>query len=183
MVKYMRVLDTMTRTPVVVGPEFTLEKSIKLMLKFNVGSLLIEENKILRGIVTEKDLVAKVILQGLNPKKTKISKIMSKVLVTIEPSADILEAIKLMSKYEIRRLPVVDSLHKLQGLLTVNDILKVQPELFELILDKSRLFASKKDFVDSSCSNCHSYGLVRSVKGNLLCKNCERSERIINYLE
>ncbi len=183
MTKYMRVMDAMTRKPVVVGPEATLEECVKLMLKNNVGSLLIKENDILKGIVTEKDLVEKVILQTLNPKKTKINKIMSKVLVTVDSNSDILEAIKLMTKYGIRRLPVVDSESKLQGLLTVNDILRVQPELFEIIMDKSRLFASKRDFVDSECSNCKSYGFVRSVSGNMLCKNCERNERIINYLE
>lgn len=182
MVKYMRIIDTMTKTPVVVGPENTVEDCVKLMLKSNVGSLLVKENDILRGIATEKDLVEKVILKNLNPKKTKISAIMNKVLVTINPDADILEAIKLMTKYEIRRLPVVDEEGKLQGLVTVNDILRLQPQLFELIIDKSRLFASRKNFVDSECNNCKAYSMVRMVDGRFLCQKCERNERIINYL-
>ena len=56
------VMDAMTKTPVVVGPEMSVEDCVKLMLKAKVGSLLVQENKILKGIVTEKDLVEKIIL-------------------------------------------------------------------------------------------------------------------------
>lgn len=175
-------MDTMTRTPVVVGPETTVENAVKLMLKGKVGSLIIQENNILKGIVTEKDLVEKVILKSLNPKKTKVSSIMNTILVTVSPSADILEAVKLMTKYNIRRLPVVDMDNKLLGLVTVNDILRVQPQLFELILDKSRLFASRRDYVDRECDKCKNYTLVSLVGERFLCNDCRRNERIINYL-
>lgn len=179
---YMNVMDAMTRTPVVVKPQVTIEEAVKSMLKRGVGSLLVRENGILKGIVTEKDLVEKVILKGMDPKKTKVRAIMNKVLVTVKPKADIMEAVKLMSEYNIRRLPVIDKESKLLGLLTVNDVLRVQPQLFELILDKSRLFASRKAYVDSECDKCKIYGLVKPVNGRFLCHECERNERIINYL-
>ncbi len=178
----MRVVDVMTKEPVVVSPNDTIDHSVKLMLKSKVGSLLVKENGVLKGIVTEKDLIAKVIVKNINTKRDKISKIMSTILVTVDPNADILEAVKLMTKYEIRRLPVVDKSNKLFGLLTINDIIRVQPELFELILDKSRLFSSRRDFIDSTCSKCKNYSLVRNVNGRFLCQDCERNERVINYL-
>ncbi len=179
----MSVRDTMTTKPVVVGPETTVENAVKLMLKGNVGSLVIQENNILRGIVTEKDLVGKVILKNLNPKKTKVSSIMTTILVTIDPSADILDSVKLMTKHNIRRLPVVDKNNKLLGLVTINDILRIQPQLFELVLDRSRLFASRRNYVDSKCSRCGVYSLVKMVDGGFLCKECEQSESVINYLK
>lgn len=175
-------MDAMTKTPVVVGPEMSVEDCVKLMLKAKVGSLLVQENKILKGIVTEKDLVEKIILNNLNPKKTKISSIMSNILVTVQPSVDILEAVKTMTKYNIRRLPVINKDGILAGLLTLNDILRVQPQLFELILDKSRLFSSRSNYVDSECDNCKMYSLVKLVGDRFLCKECDRNERIINYL-
>ena len=175
-------MDVMTKKPTVVGPDSLLEYSIKLMLKERVGSLIIEENRVLRGIVTEKDLVEKVVLQRLDPKKTKISKIMNTILVTVKPDADVLDAVKLMTQYEIRRLPVVDKENKLFGMLTINDVLRVQPELFEMILDKSRLFSSRRDFIDSDCESCKNYSLVRKINGRFLCQECERNERVINYL-
>ena len=73
MKKLMRIMEVMTRTPVVVGPVITVDKAVKLMLKGKVGSLIVQENSVIRGIVTEKDLVEKIILKNLNPKKTKIS--------------------------------------------------------------------------------------------------------------
>lgn len=178
----MRVMDVMSRKPVVVGPETSIEHSVKSMLKEGVGSLIVEENNILKGIVTEKDLVSKVILKQLDIKKISISKIMSTILITITPEADILDAVKLMTKYDIRRLPVVDSDNKLFGLLTVNDILRVQPQLFELIIDKSRLFSSRRAFIDSECSECKTFGMVRTVNGRFLCQDCERNESVINYM-
>ena len=179
----MRVMDIMTSKPVVVGPEETVENSVRLMLKYKVGSLLVKEGSVLKGIATEKDLVEKVILNNLNPKKTKIGSIMNTIVVTVEPDTDILDAVKLMTKYEIRRLPVVDKSSKLFGLLTINDILRVQPQLFELIIDKSRLFASKRDFIDRGCDSCKEYGMVRQINGRFLCQECERNERVINYLK
>ena len=175
-------MDTMTRTPVVVGPNMNVDSAVKLMLKARVGSLLVQENNILKGIVTEKDLVQKIILENLNPKKTKISSIMSTIVVTVSPNVEIMEAVKLMTKYHVRRLPVVDRNGKLLGLVTVNDLLRVQPQLFELVLDKSRLFSSKRDYVDSECDNCKIYTMVKLINERFLCQECERNERVINYL-
>lgn len=107
---------------------------------------------------------------------------MSTVVVTVHPRVEIMEAVKLMTKYNVRRLPVVDKDNKLVGFLTLNDVLRVQPQLFELILDKSRLFSSRRDYVDSECDKCKVYALVKPINGRFLCQECERNERIINYL-
>ena len=182
MESYIRVMDIMSKKPVMVGPETTIEESVKLMLKEKVGSLLIQENNILKGIATEKDFVEKAILNNLSPKKAKIKEIMNKVLITIEPDADVMDAVKTMTKYEIRRLPVVDKKNKLFGLLTINDILRVQPELFDIMIEKSRLFGSRRSFTDGLCASCREVALVRAVNGRMLCQDCERNERVINYL-
>src|SRR3989344_7386120 len=183
MKKLLSIRDTMTTKPVVVGPETTVDSAVKQMLKAKVGSLIVQENGMLKGIVTEKDLVEKIILKNLNSKKTKIKSIMNTTLFTISPDADILEAIKLMTKNNIRRLPVVDKNNSLLGLVTINDILRIQPQLFELVLDKSRLFASRKEYVDSQCDKCKVFSMVKLVDGRFLCKDCERSESVINYLK
>ncbi len=182
MFRYMNVMDAMTKMPVVVGPDASVKECVELMLKFKVGSLIIQENKILKGIVTEKDLVEKMILDHLDPKKTKISSIMSDRVTTVYFDSDIMEAVKIMTKKDIRRLPVVDKNNKLVGLLTINDVLRIQPEMFEIILDKSRLFASTRKHIDSKCDSCKTYGLVRLINGKFLCDDCERNERVINYL-
>ncbi len=182
MAKYMRVMDAMTKTPVVVKINASLDECAGLMLKEKVGSLIVKENNLLKGIVTEKDFVQKAFLKRLDPKKTSVSEIMSAVIITIDPEADIMDAVNLMIKYGIRRLPVVDRDNSLFGLITMNDVLRVQPQLFELIIDKSRLFSSKRDFIDSTCSECGNYSLVKSVNGRFLCQECERNERVINYL-
>lgn len=174
-------MDVMTRNPVVVNPETLVYDAVSLMLKAKVGSLIVRENQILKGIVTEKDLVEKVILKGANPKKTKISELMNTIIITVDPSTNIMGAIKLFAKYNIRRLPVVTKEGTLAGLVTVNDILRVQPELFEMIFDKSRMLATRAEYIDSVCDNCKIYGVVKLVNNRFLCQDCERNETIINY--
>ena len=140
--KYLSVRDTMTRLPVAVGLNTLVSDCARIMLKEDVGSLIIEENNILKGIVTEKDLVNKIIARGEDPKKTKVKDIMEKNLVTIDPNKDIIEAIRIMSANDLRRLPVIEN-DNLVGLLTLKDILRVQPELFDIVLEKSRFLRSR----------------------------------------
>ncbi len=142
MQKYLSVRDAMTKMPISVGPNTLILECSKIMLKEDVGSLIIKEANILRGIVTEKDLVEKIIAKELDPKKTKVKEIMTKDVITIEPTKDIMQAIKIMTEKNIRRLPVVE-LDKLIGLLTVKDILKIQPEMFDIIIEKSRFFRTR----------------------------------------
>jgi len=137
MQKYISVRDAMTRLPVAVSPNILIFDCAKIMLKEDVGSLIIEENNLLKGILTEKDLVEKIIAKGLDPKKIKAKDIMVKDVLTIEPTIDVMQAMKIMTEKNIRRLPVVEN-DKLIGLLTVKDILRIQPELFDLIIEKSR---------------------------------------------
>jgi len=129
----IKVMDAMTKKPASVAPDETIIDCTKLMLDKHVGSLLIKENEKLLGFLTERDLV-KMVSLGIDPRTTKVKQIMTTRIVTISPEKDIYDAIILMNKEDIRRLPVIIN-DKIIGLITLRDILTIQPTLFDLILD------------------------------------------------
>ena len=133
-----KVIDVMTNKPVVAEKTDSLRDAAKKMLDANVNSLLIKESDKAIGIITDEDLVRKVIAKGLDPKKTKIKDVMETDLITISPGKDIYDAMQVMRDHNIRQLPVLEK-GKLVGFLTAKDILKIQPELFDLFVEKYEL--------------------------------------------
>jgi CBS domain-containing protein len=94
----------------------------KLMSKKDIGSILTKEGECIK-IVTERDILKKVVALGNDPKNTKISEIMSECAFTIDSDKDVFFASDLLNKHRIRRLPVVER-GKLVGILTARDIAK-----------------------------------------------------------
>ena len=127
------VMDAMSKNPVYISPNDNILESTKLMLEKHIGSLLVKEKESLLGILTERDLVRMVSL-GIDPKTTKVRQIMTTKIITITPEKDIYDAIVLMNKENLRRLPVTVN-GRVIGLITLRDILTLQPTLFDLILD------------------------------------------------
>ena len=130
----IKVIDAMTKKPVSVTQDDTIRNCTQLMLDRHVGSLLVKEGEKLLGFLTERDLV-RMISMGVDPNTTRVKQIMTKKIVAISPEKDIYDAIVLMNKENVRRLPVIIN-NKIIGLITVRDILTIQPTLFELIMDK-----------------------------------------------
>lgn len=132
------------------------------------------------GIVTEKDLVRKVLAQGKPASSTRVSEIMSHPVITVDSDSDILEAAKTMSEKDVRRLPVVEkSTGKLIGIITDKDILRIQPEVVEIL----REFLSLRSGaiigeqiprrMRGTCELCDNFSdeLVE-VSGRLMCAGC-----------
>jgi len=135
----VKVGDAMTEKPVIVSSLDTIETCAKKMLENSVGNVIIKENNSLKGIITEKDFVEKVIALGKDPKTLRAQDIMEKNLKTITPDVDIQDAMQKMIKEGIRRLPVVDTKGQLIGILTHRDILKLQPSLFDIFVENIKI--------------------------------------------
>ncbi len=127
--------ETMSTKPVAVHPDDTLVKVAMIMRENDVGSVLVKNNAELCGILTEWDFVHRVAAKELDVAKTTVSDVMTKDLLTISPSMDVFAALRLMKDADIRHLPVIES-GKLVGYITMKDILRIQPELFEIISEK-----------------------------------------------
>lgn len=178
------VRDVMTINPVVVEEDFTIKRCVQIMSDSRLGSLIVvgkgqadKSVKEIKGIITEGDLVRKTILKDINPKIAQVKKIMTTDVVSILPSKDIIEAIELMNKHNIRHLPVVDG-KRLVGFLTLKDILRIAPELFDLVVERIKLREEyrkplNKEFVSGNCEICGKYSdYLLEVNGQLLCTKC-----------
>jgi len=117
----VNVEDFMTKRVVTIEGSKTILEAAKVLAEKNVGSLVVvEENKPV-GIVTDRDVVTRAVVKGLDLKKEQIKTIMSKPLVTVRPETSMLEAIELMDKNSIRRIPVVKD-NEIVGIITSSDV-------------------------------------------------------------
>ena len=177
-----KVYDCMTTKPVYISPEISLEECAKVMDVNHVGALVVKENHVSKGLITEQDIVRKVISKGINPLTKKVKDFMEKKLKTISPNSDIYDALIVMRDSNIRHLPVVDK-GKMTGLLTLKDILKIEPSLFELLVEKFEIREEKRKPLDriipteAICQNCGAYSEdITKIKGMLLCERCAKEE-------
>jgi len=113
------VKEIMTKAVVTIGADGTVLEAAKLMHQQNVGDLVVMDGDVTRGIVTERDLVRRVIAQR-KALDAKISEVMSSPLITIEEDCSLRDAARKMIKYKIRRLVVIKD-GKLVGILATSD--------------------------------------------------------------
>jgi len=182
----VKVGDIMTRNFVSVKPDTNLIDCAKEMIKKHVGSLIVKDMQSLKGILTEKDIVWAVVKrQDLT--KIKAKDIMTRRVVTINPSKDIYEAISRMSNTKIRVLPVVVR-DKVIGVVTMKDILRLEPSLSDIVTRsieikeenaklnrrKAALSGETETWIkEGVCSECGAYGLLYNIDGKLLCESCK----------
>jgi len=132
------VCDAMTQRPISVEHDASIVECSRLMEKNHVSSLIVKKANRLAGLLTEKDIVRKVVSKGIEPGKIIAADIMEKKFPTIRPEKDISEAIMIMRDKNVRHLPVMNR-KTMVGFLTGKDILKLQPHLFEILADKIEL--------------------------------------------
>ena len=166
----IKVGDVMARNFISAKPDISLLTAVDLMVKKRVGSLILQEKGILKGILTEKD-----VMWALSKKRdltdVKARDICTKKITTIRPSADIYDATRAMRKSKFRRLPVVIK-KKVIGYLTLKDMLRIQPELFELAREGYKRKEVGNLITEGICEECERFDLLYSKTGQLVCDKC-----------
>lgn len=127
----MIVRDVMIRKVFTTEPDTSIRKASEVMMNEHIGSLVVVENQKISGIITETNILHAV-AEKKDPDSTAVSDVMSKDVITVEPGKRIEDAVELMLKYRIKKLPVVDN-DKLIGVVTASDIVVVEPKLIEAI--------------------------------------------------
>jgi signal-transduction protein with cAMP-binding, CBS, and nucleotidyltransferase domain len=178
----MLVKDAMSSPVVTTDEEAPSNKVARLMDENKVGAVVVtnKEGKPL-GIITEKDLVIRVLSKNITPSTVKAKDIMTSPLVTIEPEATISEAARKMSSMNIRRLGVLYK-GNLAGLVSSKDILSVMPELIEIIQERNRIESADRPEeteeveetpISGYCDHCGVYSdNLKDVNGQNLCEDC-----------
>ena len=128
----LKVEDVMVEDVVLVSEKATVKEAAELMNRHEIGCLIVMKNGKPVGIVTETDMVKRVILGPADPEKTKVKKIMSKPLVVGNPQMDVDQASNIMRKRKIKKLPVIED-GRLVGLVTTTDIVR-SPEVMKMMI-------------------------------------------------
>jgi CBS domain-containing protein len=122
------VQDLMTRNPCSIDADKSVVYAAKMLRDEDVGLAPIVEGDRLVGTVTDRDIAIRVVAEGKDPESTKVKDIASINLVTVNPQQDLDEALKLMAKHQVRRLPVTEEGGRLVGLVAQADIARTGNE-------------------------------------------------------
>lgn len=128
----LKVEDAMIDEVVTIEADATVKKAVELMNKHEIGCLIAVRSGKAVGIVTERDMLSRVLGMSRDPERTKVSEIMTSPLIIADPQMDLEEAARLMFKMKVKKLPVV-SKGDLVGLLTLTDIARFQPQIIKIL--------------------------------------------------
>jgi predicted transcriptional regulator len=121
----------MVRKVITTKRDSTLEEAVKLMNEHEIGCLIVTENDQPVGILTERDLLKRILAKSENLKKTRVEEVMSSPLISVEPTVQIGDVSKLMFEKNIKKMPIIKK-GELLGLVTLTDILRIQPQLIKM---------------------------------------------------
>jgi CBS domain-containing protein len=116
------VRDVMTNRPRAVTSQTPVDQVAKVMESDDVGALPIVDGDLLVGMVTDRDIVVRVVAQGRDPRGLPVAEVASLEPVSVALDEDLSNALKLMARHQIRRLPVVDAENRLVGVVSQADV-------------------------------------------------------------
>jgi CBS domain-containing protein len=177
----MLVKDVMSSPVITIEENAPANRVAELMDKNDLGCIIVtnKEGKPL-GIITERDLVVRVLSKNVKPDTFKSNEVMTSPLITIEPDATITEAARRMSRLNIRRIGVMYK-GQIAGLLSSKDILGVMPELIEIIQERARIENDRvheetEEEVAPLAGYCDHCGVwsddLKERNGENLCEDC-----------
>lgn len=124
-----KIKEIMTRDVETVTPNTPVRQVAERMRNDDIGSFpVVDESDRVLGTITDRDIVCRVVSEGLEPATTMVSEVMTKNVATCREDQTIEEAARLMEERQIRRIPVLDEDDRLVGLITMGKIAKIEDE-------------------------------------------------------
>jgi signal-transduction protein with cAMP-binding, CBS, and nucleotidyltransferase domain len=174
----VNVRSVMTRPLVAVEAEASIMDAANVMNERNISSVLVKAKEEYVGIITDRDIISKVVAKGADPRTVSARAIMSAPLITINAEASVEDAAEQMRVNTIRRL-IVNENHRQIGIISESDIMRVDSELHFLIREHSKIDCrpSATDpqaiLITGFCEDCGNYSRdLGNVSGTWLCEEC-----------
>jgi CBS domain-containing protein len=124
--------DVMVREVVTLDENVSAKKAAEIMAQEGVSAIIATAEGKAKGILTERDILKRIVAEGKNSRKTRVKEIMSSPLVTIGPNTNLEEAAHLMFEKKMKNLPVIHE-NRLIGLISLQDICRLQPEVLRIL--------------------------------------------------
>jgi CBS domain-containing protein len=134
----MKIRDMMIRQVITVDKDYTIKHAVNIMNRGGIGCVIVLENMRVAGILTERDILKRVVAVAKDPEKTFVREVMSMPVFVADPDITLEDAVKLMFKHKIKKLPVLENRggnDELVGLVTLTDIARIQSNLIEQLME------------------------------------------------
>jgi CBS domain-containing protein len=148
----LSVQDVMVRQVLTIDATQNATNAARLMTKFGVSSLIVSSDDDIVGILTERDIIIRVVSSGQDPATVTIGEIMSEPIIIVKPETPLEEAVKIMFRERIKKLPVMcreEERMKLVGIISITDVARLQPRLIEdmkTLIDHADMDPAEIDF-------------------------------------
>jgi CBS domain-containing protein len=156
----LKIRDVMVKNVITVDSDYTVKHVAYIMNRCGIGCVLVLENKNLVGIITERDILRKIVAVARDPEETFVREIMSTPIIVVGPDMVLEKALDLMFEHKIKKLPVMErssGKQKLLGLVTLTDIARLQPQLIKRL---KQLFAEKREVPPKNIDKVMNYYIV-----------------------
>lgn len=172
------VKQVMTSPVITIKEWEPIIRVAEIMRVNDIGSVVItDERDRPEGMITERDIVTRVVASKLDPNQVRADQAMSSPLRTIDQEADVREAARLMNRGNVKRLGVMYK-GKLVGIISSKDILTLTPELLEIIREKARvierkIYPAEEQPMVGYCELCGQWSdTLEEIDGKSLCEDC-----------
>jgi len=128
------VQDVMVRDVITIDSDYSVKYAARMMGYFGIGSLVVLSEGEIVGILTERDVLTRVVAKGQDPEKVMVREVMSKPVIIVSATMPLEDAVKIMFKRQIKKLPVVcrdKTSSRLVGILTFTDVARLQPQMIQ----------------------------------------------------
>jgi CBS domain-containing protein len=132
----------MVRDVVTLDAKQNVKNAARIMTKFGISGVIVQNKKDIVGILTERDILTRVVASGQNPEDIVVKDIMTEPVIVVSPLMPLEKAVSIMFQEKIKKLPVVDKNEdqaQLVGILSLTDIARLHPQLLEGIRALSQM--------------------------------------------
>ena len=126
------VRDVMTPNPATVSEKDSIKRAAEIMKREDAGVVPVTDGKKIIGIVTDRDIVVRLVAEGKDPNNARVNEAMSRKVRTVKEDTPVNEVLQLMSREQIRRVPVTNSNNELVGIVSIGDIASDSREIVKV---------------------------------------------------
>ncbi len=173
------VSEIMTRNVATIDSDATIQKASILLRKRNIHGLVVVSGKNVTGVLTDKDIVSKVVAENASARDIKVKDIMAPKIVVAKLEDSIADATRKMFANDLSRLPVIDDKGNLAGIISVRDMMRVYPGITEILDEELKIEEPTplpdRTTIEGRCEECDNIAedLVE-IDGRWLCRDCSQ---------
>ena len=182
--KETKISEIMSHPVIVVIENETIQNAAIIMRKNNIHGLVVVKDKDVQGMLTDKDIVSKIVAENLKARDMFVKDIMAPKIITAYQDETITDISKKMYANNVSRIPIIDKNENLVGIITKTDITKVCPAMVEVLHEKAIIeeapFGRERKLMDGRCEECGNlYTDLVDVQGLWLCRSCSEDKTVI----